>query len=1237
MTQYVINIGALPNDGTGDPLRTAFNETNLNFDQIFAAGPVLSNIQIANNTILVTNTNGNLVLATNGIGKIQAAADIVPSVNLARNLGSSTQKWNTIYSQYVTVSGDATVAGNLTVQGNIIQVGNIVTESLTIQLANAAGSANAADGAGITVGANDDIATILYSAADDVWTTNIGISAIGNVIAPYFVGDGSQLLNIPVGNNGAVQVAWLGKFSNQGGTPGDTYTTMQFDGDGLLDINGNTAYQPRVDYTPYITVNNPRVESTDFGIVAGPGITVVGYDDNYNTPRSAYLSVQDQATATQQWDFGILGNGSNNYSITDRTSSNVWTFGTDGSTTFPTGGLISNYPGIPGANNSWFVTPGNGTGGVSSQDGQQYIQINDNSFIDIGTGYGTANSFVWQFGLDGTFGAPGNINTTGNVSANFFLGDGSQLTGISTANTGNVTFNDITIQGTGDEFGGSGLYLAPGTASTANLQYLRVRGGDFPTHIHLDTGDNGYFDQYFGDDSKYVKLESGGNISIGTNNHNWVFGTDGGTIFPTLNTQRGDNPSGTIQGQTLLFGNATQEAIITTPDGTVGNEYSQRLVINPGAGNNFGEGGDIYLWAGRGGNGSGTGGDIKIRGGQGGANTQGGAGGDGGYIRMEAGDAATTGGNPGYIDITGGYSNTVGGYVNVTGGQGNTIGGDVKIYGGYGTATGGNVNIWGGASGNGQANEGHVNIETGGNTWTFSADGTTQFPANTINTAGQLSIKSFDSLLDIQSANTTVGSGGEILLNSGFTGPTSAGVTIAAYVDGTLPALKEWVFDAYGLLTLPADGSITGNTGISFDSSVGGNTSGLYVTGNITEGGNSYLYATNNVYVRADNNGTSKDWVFGADGVLTLPNSAKIKDTVGNAVAFGLNAGQSGQGNNSVAIGTQAGNSTQGTDSVAIGTTAGFANQGIYAVAVGYQAGNTTQGNSAVAVGDSAGLTSQGSAAVAIGSGAGLAIQGINAVAIGVVAGQNSQGAGAVAIGNAAGYTGQGISSVAIGNAAGYTAQGNNSIILNATGSALDQTTPNTFTVAPVRNDVTTANVAQVLFYNTTSKEVTYGNTISVAGNVTSGNVSTGIITLTNGAVLKDTATYAVAFGKDAGLTSQGQEAVAVGHYAGRTSQGNGGVAIGVVAGNSSQGENAVAVGSGAGRINQGSTAVAIGSNAGATNQGNNSIIINATGSVLNQTTANTFTVAPVRNEIQTLLKSCSTILPARKSHMVMS
>lgn len=120
MSQYTINIGALPNDGTGDPLRTAFNETNLNFNQVFAAGPVLSNIQIANNTILTTNTNGNLILAPNGIGVVQSNVSIVPNLANIRNLGSSTQRWATIYSQYLNVSSGTSVNGDLTVSGNII-------------------------------------------------------------------------------------------------------------------------------------------------------------------------------------------------------------------------------------------------------------------------------------------------------------------------------------------------------------------------------------------------------------------------------------------------------------------------------------------------------------------------------------------------------------------------------------------------------------------------------------------------------------------------------------------------------------------------------------------------------------------------------------------------------------------------------------------------------------------------------------------------------------------------------------------------------------------------------------------------------------------------------------------------------------------------------------------------------------------------------------------------------------
>ena len=111
----------------------------------------------------------------------------------------------------------------------------------------------------------------------------------------------------------------------------------------------------------------------------------------------------------------------------------------------------------------------------------------------------------------------------------------------------------------------------------------------------------------------------------------------------------------------------------------------------------------------------------------------------------------------------------------------------------------------------------------------------------------------------------------------------------------------------------------------------------------------------------------------------------------------------------------------------------------------------------------------------------------------------------------------------------------------------------------------------------------------------------------------------AIAIGTLAGANSQGQESIAIGYQAGYQDQQGGAVAIGAGAGSDFQGNGAIAIGSLAGGGQQGNYAIAIGAGAGADQAGNvpqasNSIILNATGVDLDQTTANTFTVKPVRN-----------------------
>jgi hypothetical protein len=62
MAQQTINVGAAPNDGTGTPLRTAFQYTNSNFSELYTAvGPSGNNIVVPGNATIT----GDLTVDTN--------------------------------------------------------------------------------------------------------------------------------------------------------------------------------------------------------------------------------------------------------------------------------------------------------------------------------------------------------------------------------------------------------------------------------------------------------------------------------------------------------------------------------------------------------------------------------------------------------------------------------------------------------------------------------------------------------------------------------------------------------------------------------------------------------------------------------------------------------------------------------------------------------------------------------------------------------------------------------------------------------------------------------------------------------------------------------------------------------------------------------------------------------------------------------------------------------------------
>lgn len=109
MAKQTINIGTSANDGTGDPLRTAFDKTNDNFDELYLAGPAGTNIGISSNTISSTNTNGDITLDPNGTGDVTINSDLIVSGSIRGDSSSVVQFESEVGIRSLGAGGDAAI------------------------------------------------------------------------------------------------------------------------------------------------------------------------------------------------------------------------------------------------------------------------------------------------------------------------------------------------------------------------------------------------------------------------------------------------------------------------------------------------------------------------------------------------------------------------------------------------------------------------------------------------------------------------------------------------------------------------------------------------------------------------------------------------------------------------------------------------------------------------------------------------------------------------------------------------------------------------------------------------------------------------------------------------------------------------------------------------------------------------------------------------------------------------
>jgi hypothetical protein len=534
MTQQIINIGAAPNDGEGDNLRTAFDKVNDNFSNVWAQGPVDSNVRIQGNTISTLQVNQDLALSPNGTGNIRLNNNTIPGANNTWFLGSTTNRWRGLYvgnvtannlsvSGIVDLSGDVTVGGNLTVVGNTIQIGNITTDTKTIQLANTATTDSAANGAGVTVGANDDIATLLYESGNNVWTTNIGlqvggpvtgtslavssatvygnIAAIngnftGNVAANYFLGNGSQLTGI-------------------GATISNTAPTMSAGGIWWNSVDGRAYVKYGnifIDLSPSL-VPDP---TTYVGNVSFDDITVTNVGNIIPAGNNAY-SLGSEAF---QWKDLWVSNNTiyiNSVPIT-LSADNVLTV--DGNAVLQNDSNTS-------ITTTGTVTAETLTANTSVLIGTGAIGIAEDNFLVVETlvpgGLRPSNDDMYLLG--------NTIHRWSEVHANVYYGDGSQLTGISGGGdslvNGNNSFvldadGNVVFEGTGIGDGvNRGLVWDYGAVANGVNSQVRQDNDGLTVRAYTVAGGgaNGYsapvnITTGQGDNEKYWVFDGQGNLTL---------------------------------------------------------------------------------------------------------------------------------------------------------------------------------------------------------------------------------------------------------------------------------------------------------------------------------------------------------------------------------------------------------------------------------------------------------------------------------------------------------------------------------------------------------------------------------------------------------------------------------------------------------------------------------------------------------------------------------------------------
>lgn len=517
MAQQTINIGSNANDGTGDPLRTAFNKINANFTELYGDSAEANDIKedttpqlggdldLNGHKITTARSNENIVLDPAGTGTIE-------------------------------LNANTNVTGTITATGNIFANGNI-------NLGNSSGDQTKVVGVFEADNIQIDGTTITTN------TTNGSVSITGN-------GTGGVNIDNLTFNDNSITSASNADINL---TPGGTGNVVA----GALTINGTTlssSDSTLITIAEAFDVTGAANLKTSLTLATGATVTGILDEDNMATDSATQLATQQSIKAYA--DTKAVLTGSTNNQITTVTGANAFqgesnlTF--DGSTLAVTGAAtVSTTLGVSGTLTTADITT-TGTHTITGQLDAEGVRIKDNLIttnasnanLELsanGTGIVDIKDAMTTVGQTIT----GNVGITGRIDIDNIAISGNGI--IATNSGGGININpnatgQVTIGGTVVQV--PGLLAVDVLRATSNLYLgadalITTEASNADINIEADGTGSVYVDQ--------IRVKNN-NITTHISNANLELNTDGtGTIELQTSTNVTGNLS--VSGAQVSFTN----------------------------------------------------------------------------------------------------------------------------------------------------------------------------------------------------------------------------------------------------------------------------------------------------------------------------------------------------------------------------------------------------------------------------------------------------------------------------------------------------------------------------------------------------------------------------------------------------------------------------------------------------------------------------------------------------------